>query len=183
MLRSKWLLGLSVLGLVGYAVACSSDNSTGSDSGSDVAVDGSGGTSSSSGGLSSSGSGSGSSGGSGSGSSGAPAPMCDGSVMFPASGADGASPPSCVQCLMSNCSSQITACGPDCVCGPSQTCLLANGNLGFNHAYTLCSTAENALANGNMALMAVAGCTAMHCNCQCFGGTCDGGGASDAAGQ
>jgi hypothetical protein len=165
MLRPRWLLGLSVSWLVGVALACSSDNSTGSDSGAD-------------GGLEASGSGSSSSGGSSSGSSssGGASPMCDGSVAFPAAGADGAAPPSCVQCLMSNCSSQITACGPDCVCGPSMTCLLANGSVGFNHAYQICNTAEAALANGNMALMAVAGCTAMHCMCDCFGGTCDAGG-------
>jgi hypothetical protein len=85
---------------------------------------------------------------------------CDASLAL--AGDSGAA--ACAACQAANCAASMAECAGDCVCAMAVACLQMNDN-----SYSACSTAIDALSNGNLGLMALAGCTAMKCcNTPCF---------------
>jgi len=93
----------------------------------------------------------------------AAAQACDASLLL--TGDSGAA--SCAACQSAHCATDMALCASDCVCSMAVMCLQQNDN-----SYSLCQNAIDALSNGNVALMNLAGCTAMDCmNTPCFPGS------------
>lgn len=106
--------------------------------------------------------------------------MCDAVSLAPVAEAGAAG---CFECQAAHCMAQIATCSTDCTCAPAYTCLEQNAQEGaLNSGYSACNEAIDALMNGNLALMDVAGCATTNCNAECFGGAAAGG-ASDAGGD
>jgi hypothetical protein len=95
------------------------------------------------------------------------AQSCEASVLPPAD-AGGA----CDDCINSHCRTQLAACAADCVCGPIEACLELTGP----NNYPGCPGAMDAIFNGEVPLMNIAGCAAMNCQGPCFSSDAGGGG-------